>query len=142
VLDVGTGAGASALWLGAAMALAGGHVITVERDAARYTQAQRNLRQAGLERRVEPRLGELGRLVAKLGGPLDLIFLDEAAEDRADDLRLLLPLCAPGALVISHAGTASPAALAQVNALVQLDPRIHAALRLPVGGGVMVAVVG
>ncbi len=142
VLDVGTGAGASALWLGAAMALVGGRVTTVERDAARHTEAKKNLRRAGLERRVEPRLGELERLAPKLGGPFDLIFLDEAPEDRADDLHLLLPLCARGALVISHAGTAGPAALAQVNALVQLDPRIRAALRLPVGGGVTVAVVG
>lgn len=142
VLEVGTGAGASTLWLASAAALAGGRVISVDRDSARHTQARKNLRRAGLERWVELRLGELARLAPKLDGPFDLVFLDEAPVDRADDFQALLPLCAPGALVISHAGTAASAALTQANALIQLDPRVRTTLRLPVGGGLMLALVG
>lgn len=141
VLDVGAGVGASTLWLGSAMALTGGQVLAAERDSARAIQARKHIRRAGLDPVVDLRVTELGRVAWKIERPLDLIFLDEAAEDRVDDFLALVDHCAPGALVISHAGTAGTAALSQLNALLQLHPRVRAVLRLPVGSGVTVAVL-
>ena len=141
VLDVGAGVGASTLWLGSAMALTGGQVLAVERDSARCTQARKHIRRAGLDPVVDLRVAELERVAWKIERPLDLVFLDEAAEGRVDDFLALVDRCAPGALVISHAGTAGTAALSQLNALLQLHPRVRSVLRLPVGSGVTLAVL-
>jgi predicted O-methyltransferase YrrM len=140
VLEVGTGAGAAALWLAVTLRRPGGHLVTIERDSARWTMAQRHVREAGLADLVDLRLGEAERVLPRLEGRFDLVFLDEAPEDRAGHLEVLLPRLASGALVVSHGGLRQPAALARVNALLATHPAIAAHYSLAAGDGLALAV--
>lgn len=65
VLELGTGNGAAALWLGAALAATGGRLVTVERDSALASQARRQVRAAGLEKWVSVFLGDAARFLAR-----------------------------------------------------------------------------
>lgn len=142
-LELGAGAGASTLWLAQALAATGGALIAIEKDAARANLARRALRAAGLAERVDLRIGEVERLAPKLERGFDLLLMDEGLEDRTERLELLLELglLRPGALILAHGGRQDPARDAAFQALMQLDARIAARLRLNLGAGVTVAVV-
>lgn len=142
-LELGAGAGASTLWLAQALAATGGALIAIEKDAARANLARRALRAAGLAERVDLRIGEVERLAPKLERGFDLLLMDEGLEDRTERLELLLELglLRPGALILAHGGRQDPARDAAFQALMQLDTRIAARLRLNLGAGVTVAVL-
>jgi predicted O-methyltransferase YrrM len=140
-LELGTSAGAAALWLAAALTETGGRLVTVERDSAKRTLAARHLRTAGLDSRVDLRLGEAARLMDRLPSPLDLVLLDETPEDREADFGLLLGHLAPGALVISHGGFTNPTPHTRFNALLRSHPRVRLVLALAVGDGLTLAVM-
>jgi predicted O-methyltransferase YrrM len=136
VLEVGTSAGAAAVWLASALPT-GGQLVTVERDSAPRQLAQRAVRRAGLADRVDLRLGDAARLLPRLAGPFDLVFLDEEPLDRADDLAAVLPLCAPGALLVSHGAEEHPVELARYAALVRTLPGLSDSIGLSAGGGLL-----
>jgi predicted O-methyltransferase YrrM len=57
-----------------------GKVTTVELDESRATQAERNLREAGLSKYVKVIRGDIMKRLPRLRGPYDLIFIDTAKE--------------------------------------------------------------
>jgi predicted O-methyltransferase YrrM len=139
-LELGTSAGAAALWLGAAMARTGGRLLTLERDSARATLARRHLHAAGLDAHVELLLGDAGRLIGRLASRYDLVLFDEAVTEREGHFLALLPHLAPRALVLSHGARSEPAALARFNALLRSHPSLRANATLALGAGLDVAV--
>ena len=76
ILELGTATGYSAIHLARACDELEGKVITVERDAGMARRAQTNLRKAGLEHRVELRVGDAFQEMANMTEPFDFIFLD------------------------------------------------------------------
>jgi len=139
VLELGTSTGAAAVWLASALPRKGGRVDSVERDSARRTLAGKHLARAGLAERVELVLGDAERVIPRLSGPFDLVFLDEDPAERADHLTALLPVCAPGALVVSRGGIGNALALAPFNALLRTHPAIADVASLAVGDGLTMA---
>lgn len=89
VLDVGTGTGV----LAAALANAGGTVITYERDAEAAATARENMELAGLEESVQVRTGDGMDVVEEGSGPFDVMTLDtgEAPSFVAAARDLLVP---------------------------------------------------
>jgi predicted O-methyltransferase YrrM len=79
ILEVGTLAGYSTIWLARALP-PGGRIITLEIDAKHAVVAQANFARAGLEKVIELRLGAasdtLPQLAAENRGPFDLVFID------------------------------------------------------------------
>jgi predicted O-methyltransferase YrrM len=75
ILELGTATGYSTIFLGRACSPEG-RVITLERDAALAARARDNFVRAGLDERIEVRLGDAQELLADLTGPFDLIFMD------------------------------------------------------------------
>lgn len=142
-LELGAGAGASTVWLAQALAATGGALTAIEKDTARANLARRALRAAGLADRVDLRIGEVERLAPKLERGFDLLLMDEGLEDRTERLELLLKLglLRSGALILAHGGRQDPARDAAFQALMQLDRRIAARLRLNLGAGMTMAVV-
>ncbi|MDA4134558.1 MAG: O-methyltransferase [Thaumarchaeota archaeon] len=100
ILEIGTLAGYSTIWLGRALP-ADGHLITLELDPKHARIARANIARAGLEDVVEVRQGRaldtLTQLVGEGRKPFDLIFID------ADKGRL--PAYFAWALRLSHPGT-------------------------------------
>ena len=79
ILEIGTLAGYSTIWLARALP-PGGRLVTLEADPRHADLARANLARAGLagivDVRVGPALGTLPRLVAEGMGPFDLVFID------------------------------------------------------------------
>lgn len=140
-LDVGSSAGASLLWLTAAMAHVGGRVIGVERDSSRAGRAKKHLGRAELGALAQLRVGELARQANKIAEPLSLVFLDEDLEDRLSDFEALMPMLSRGALIIAHGGREAAAQAARYHAMIQLHPKVRAVQRVALGDGLSLALL-
>ena len=147
ILEVGTLAGYSAIWLGRALP-PDGRMITLEVDAHHADVARANLDAAGLQN-VEVRLGParltMPQLIQESAGPFDLTFIDADKVGYPDYLRWSLELSRPGSLIIADnvvrhgeildAGTvdASNRAIREFNALLAAEPRVDATVVQVVG---------
>ena len=101
ILELGTLAGYSTIWLARALP-PGGRLVTLERDPAHAAVARGNLERAGLADRVELRVGPALETLPRLAGePFDLAFLD--ADKASTDLYLehALGLLRPGGLIVA-----------------------------------------
>ncbi len=151
VVEVGTGAGISSLWLLRGMR-PDGVLTTVDSDGEHQRLARLSLAEAGIAGSrtrlitgraldVLPRLSDAG---------YDLVFLDGARAENDDYLEAALRLLRPGG-VVAFAGAlaggrvsepsardAETVALRELGRRVREEPRLVPAL-LPVGSGLLVA---
>ena len=148
ILEVGTLAGYSAIWLARALP-AGGRLITLEADPTHARVARANLARAGLDAVVEVREGRaaetMPRLVAEGAGPFDLIFIDADKPGYADYLGWALDLSRPGTLIVAdnvvRKGQVADAASTdpdvqgarRFNACLAAEPRVRATIIQTVG---------
>jgi len=103
VLEVGTSHGFSAIWLGLALEETDGRLTTIEIDKERYDLTRRNVREAGLSRRITCIRGDAHVEVTKLEGPFDFIFLDADKEGQTDYFNKLYPKkFLPGGILAVH----------------------------------------
>lgn len=81
IVEVGTLAGYSALWMARALP-EGGRLVTLEKEPAHAQLARSYVDRAGLSEAVDVRTGEASALLADLGpaGSVDLVFLDADKE--------------------------------------------------------------
>ncbi|GAB3255756.1 O-methyltransferase [Chitinimonas naiadis] len=103
VLEIGTLAGYSTIWLARALP-EGGKVVTLEFNPAHAAVAAANIARAGLSDRVDIRIGKgvetLPLLVAEGAGPFDLIFIDADKPSNPAYLEWALKLSRPGTVII------------------------------------------
>ncbi len=103
ILEVGTLGAYSTIWLARALPETG-RLVTLEADPAHAEVARANLAKAGLQGRVELRLGRaldtLPQLQAEGKGPFDLVFIDADKPSTSAYFEWALRLSRPGALVI------------------------------------------
>jgi len=114
VLEIGTLAGYSTIWLARAVG-DGGRVITIEFDEKHAGVARSNFTQAGLDARIDLRVGRaqdvLPRIAADDGGRFDFIFIDADKPSTTEYFEWALKLSRPGSLifidnVVRHGGLA------------------------------------
>ncbi|MFJ8104991.1 O-methyltransferase [Streptomyces sp. NPDC096132] len=103
ILEIGTLAGYSTIWLARALP-ADGRLISLEYDPHHAEVAVRNIARAGLDKVVEVRVGaaleSLPRLADENPPPFDLVFIDA---DKANNLHYLewaLRLTSTGSLIV------------------------------------------
>lgn len=77
ILEIGTAAGASAIFFATFMGK-NGHVTTIERDDRYFIQSTDNIKRMHLEDRIEIIHNEAGKALEELEGSYDMIFLDGA----------------------------------------------------------------
>ena len=75
-LEIGTSYGYSTLWLAEAARENGGLVITLEADEAKVTYAKDKLKQAGLLKYVDFRVGDALNLIEKAEEHFDFVLVD------------------------------------------------------------------
>ena len=75
ILEIGTLAGYSTIWLARALP-PDGRLVTLEADPRHAEVAQANLARAGLAGVVEVRVGRALDTLPQLTGPFDLVFID------------------------------------------------------------------
>jgi predicted O-methyltransferase YrrM len=103
VLEIGTLAGYSTIWLARALP-ADGRLVTLEAEPAHAEVASANIARAGLSAVVELRLGPaletLPRLAAEGRGPFDLIFIDADKPATTDYFTWALRLARRGSVIV------------------------------------------
>ena len=101
VLEVGTLGGYSAIWIARALP-AGGTLLSIELDAKHAEFAARYVRRAGLDGKVEIRVGRALDVLASLDGErFDAIFLDADKEPLPTYFEWGLRLVRRGGLIIA-----------------------------------------
>ncbi len=148
ILELGTLAGYSTLWLARALPK-DGHIVTLEADAGHAGVARANFARAGLESVIDLRLGAALETLPQLvneGGPFDLIFLDADKENYPHYLPWLLKLSRRGSLIIAdnvvrngmvidpHSADPRVQGVRSFNALLAADPRLSSTALQTVGG--------
>lgn len=124
ILEIGTLAGYSTIWLARALP-EGGRLVTLEADPAHARVATANLARAGLAGMVEVVVGRALDTLPSLRGPFDLVFLDADKEHNADYLRWALELSRPGTLIVADNVVRGGAVLDQASE----DPSVRGARR-------------
>lgn len=102
VVEIGTSTGYSGLWFCLALQRTGGRLTTFEIDPERAAMAREHFREAGVEKMVTLIGGDAHQQVAKLKGPIDVVFIDADKGGYLDYLHKLLPLVRPGGLILAH----------------------------------------
>ena len=151
VVEVGTGAGVSSLWLLRGMR-PDGVLTTVDSDGEHQRLAKLSLGEAGIgTTRCRLITGRALEVLPRLSdGGYDLVFLDGARGENDDYLEAALRLLRPGGIVafagaIGGGKVADPSArdsetvaLRELGRRVREEPRLVPAV-LPVGSGLLVA---
>src|SRR5918998_4301395 len=144
ILEIGTLGGYSAIHLARALP-EDGALISLEIDERHAEVARNNVKRAGLEGKVEIRVGDakvlLARVVEREEGPFDLVFIDADKEGYPEYLEWALRLSRPGSLILGdntiRGGSvldpedASARATGEFNEKIAQDPRLSAIL-LPI----------
>ena len=148
ILEIGTLGGYSTIWLARALA-PGGRLITLEIDPKHADVARGNITRAGLDDRVEIRLGRaidiLPKIQAEGLGPFDLVFIDADKPSNPDYFTWGLKLTHRGSIIIVdnvvREGAVLDAASAdatvqgtrRVLAMMAAEPRVSATAIQTVG---------
>jgi caffeoyl-CoA O-methyltransferase len=148
VLEIGTLAGYSTIWLARALP-AGGKVITLEADPRHAEVARANLARAGLAETVEVRLGAaletLPQIAAEARGPFDLVFIDADKVNTAAYFAWALRLTRRGSLIVidnvvrkgavidEASADANVQGMRRFNAALAAEPRVTATAIQTVG---------
>lgn len=148
ILEVGTLAGYSTIWLARGMA-EGGKLITLEFEKKHAEVARKNFERAGLAGQIEIRVGDatqtMAQLVAESAGPFDLIFLDANKDGYPAYYELSLKLARKGTVIfadnvvrdgaVADAGTKDEAVrgVQRLQAIVAKDKRVTATAIQTVG---------
>ena len=141
VLEIGTLAGYSTIWLARALP-PGGKVVTLEADAKHAQIARANFARAGVAEQVElrlaPALETLPKLVGEGGEPFDLIFIDADKPSIPDYFTWSLRLSRPGTVIVvdnvirdggvvnARSGDASIEGVRRFNEMLARESRVSA----------------
>ena len=148
ILEVGTLGGYSTVWLARALP-AGGRLVSLEIDPHHAEVAGANLRRAGLDDRVEIRVGPAAASLAALGRdgdePFDMVFVDADKPGNPTYFAEALRLTRTGGLIVvdnvvrdgavADAGSDDPAVVGSRRLLEAMgaEPRVLATAVQTVG---------
>lgn len=100
VLEVGTLIGYSAVLMGKELD-SDAHIITVEIHTDEAKIAEENIRRAAIPAKVEVIVGDAIKVIPKLKGPFDLVFIDAEKNEYIDYLRLVEDKIHRGSVVVA-----------------------------------------
>jgi predicted O-methyltransferase YrrM len=104
ILEIGTLGGYSTIWMARALP-EGGRIITLEADPKHADVAKKNFARAGVESKVELRLGKaldtLPQIAADGRGPFDLFFIDANKSNMPEYFEWSLKLARKGSVIIA-----------------------------------------
>ena len=98
VLEVGTSVGFSTLWLTDAVGKKG-KIITIEMDPLKIARAEKNFKQAGVEKMIAIEQGVALDVLRQLKGKFDFVLLDADKESIITYFDLVLPMVRSGGII-------------------------------------------
>ncbi|HXA81957.1 MAG TPA: O-methyltransferase [Methylomirabilota bacterium] len=104
ILEIGTLGGYSTIWMARALP-EGGRLITLEADPKHAEVARKNLARAGVENKVELRIGKaldtLPQVAAEIRDPFDMFFIDANKSNMPEYFEWSLKLARKGSVIIA-----------------------------------------
>lgn len=139
-LEIGAAYGYSAIWIGLGLRQTGGHLTTVEYDAARAKAAAENIRRAGLGDAVTVVSGDAFQQIPKLSGTFDFVFLDAWKPDYKRFFDLVFPRLTPRGLLLAHNVVNKQSEMKDFLAAIADSPTIATSIVRPGSEGISVSV--
>lgn len=149
VLEIGTLAGYSTIWLGRALPN-DGQIVTIDYRQEHLNLAQMHLNQAKLKAEVQLRFGEASQVMQELVNEheqFDLIFIDADKVNYPTYVHQAIALSRPGTVIVvdnlffhgrvldEQDQNEAPKKVRQATQLLAQDPRLESIL-IPIGDGV------
>jgi len=104
ILEVGTLAGYSSIWMGRALPIDGGRLVTIEVNPKHAELSRRNIERAGLSGRVEVACGDaratLDAMLERGEPAFDMTFIDADKESSADYFDRAVRLSRTGSVIV------------------------------------------
>ncbi len=148
ILEIGTLAGYSSIWLARALP-ADGRLVTLELEPRHAQVARGNLARAGLADVAEVRVGSaaqtMAALVAEKVQPFDMVFIDADKEGYPDYLEWSVRLARPGTVIVADnvvrggaiidadSADSRVQGIRRFNEMLARDPRVDATILQTVG---------
>lgn len=138
VVEVGTANGYSAIILGSAVKDFGGSVITIERNGRYAENAQKNIIAAGLQDVVTVLPGSAYKILERLPGPFDMVFLDATKQEYLGYFDRIKNKMSRNGLIVADSVVSHEQELCDFMRAVSGDNSFNSTI-LPFGSGLMVA---
>jgi predicted O-methyltransferase YrrM len=136
VVEAGTSFGVSTLYLADAVrANGGGVVIGTEVEPEKARAARAVFAEAGLEKLVDLREGDLRETLRDVGGPVDFVLIDIWTPMARPALERVAPQLRPGAIVVCDNTTQFRDAYRDYFEFLEDPPNRFSTLTLPYPGG-------
>jgi predicted O-methyltransferase YrrM len=144
ILEVGTLGGYSAIWMARALP-SDGRLVTLEAVEKHARVARANIAKAGLEKKVEIRVGPALDTLPSLQGPFDFTFIDADKQNNAAYFTWALKLSRPGSVIVvdnvvrdgkvidARSRDASVQGVRRLNELLAAEKRVSATAVQTVG---------
>ena len=100
-VEVGTATGYGAILMGLGFERTGGQLITVDIDPKMVKTANENLEKVGLQDIVTVVQGDALKVLPKLEGQFDFVYIDAVKSDYLKYFKALEPKLVPGALIVA-----------------------------------------
>src|SRR6188472_1315294 len=123
-LEIGGASGYSAIWIGEAMRLTGGKLVTIEYDPQRARELADNIRKAGMTDVVQVVAGDAFKEIPRLQGTFDFVFLDAWKRDYQKFFDLVFPRLDPGGLFLAHNVVNKQTEMADFLGTIQKSPAL------------------
>jgi predicted O-methyltransferase YrrM len=139
IVEIGTRAGYSTLWLAYAASITGGKVTTCEIDPAYAEQAQANIAQANLSDHVEFLVGDARELLRQRHKPIDFVFIDAEKSQYESYIDAVYKQLGVGSMVVADNAISHDDELLDYILYVQNHPNLES-VTVPIGRGLEVTV--
>jgi len=139
-VEIGGAYGYSAIWIAIGLQQAGGHLTSIEYDAARAKAEAENIRRAGLADVVTVVAGDAFQQIPRMPGGIDFVFLDAWKRDYKRFLDLLLPRLPPRGVFLAHNVVNKRAEMGDFLDAIERDPNLVTTIVRPAGEGMSVSV--
>jgi predicted O-methyltransferase YrrM len=100
ILECGTSAGYSTIWMATAAEQIGASVVSIDSDADKILWARGNIERAGLAKVVKVVHAEAARFISEATGSFDMVFMDHGASFYVETFDALVPKLGVGGSVL------------------------------------------
>jgi len=139
-LEIGGASGYSAIWIALGLRASGGHLTTIEYDAARAAELSRNIRRAGVGEVVTVVAGDAFAAIPRLTGEFDFVFLDAWKPDYRRFFDLVLPRLRPGGFFLAHNVVNKAGEMRDFLTAIHSHPAVLTSIVAPSSEGMSVSV--
>ena len=139
IVEVGTANGYSSIVMGVAAREFGGNVITIERNGRLVENATQNIVAAGLQDTVTVYPGSAYKVLERLTGELNLVFLDATKQEYLGYFERVRDKIAPNGIILADNVISHEEELGEFIRKISDDRRFSVSI-LPVGNGLLAGI--